>query len=170
MTTTAHTSRDHPADMLPRGTLLLAGALVAFAFIATILVRVTGTPPAASPAALRAEAGIPAVRSRALRFLDRGDGAVVIEDIRTRQPASVIRAGQTTGFIRGVLRGLARDRRARGIGDGPPFTLTLWRDGELTLTDSATGRSIEMTAFGSSNRATFAALLAPEPVRPGTPS
>ena len=46
-----------------------------------------------------------------------------------------------------------------GIGDGPPFTLTLWRDGELSLTDTATGRAIELTAFGTTNRATFAALL-----------
>ena len=72
---------------------------------------------------------------------------------------SVIEPGQQTGFIRGVMRGLARDRRSRGIGNAPPFNLTLWRDGELSLTDSATRRSIELTAFGSTNRAAFAALL-----------
>ena len=60
----------------------------------------------------------------------------------------MIEPGQQTGFIRGVMRGLARERRMRGIGDAPPFNLSLWRDGELSLTDSATGRSIELTAFG----------------------
>lgn len=147
------------ATMLPRGTLVLAGALVAFALASTVIVRVAGIPAAASPAALRAEAHIAPVASRSLRFLDRGDGAVVIQDVNEGAVASVIEPGQQTGFIRGVMRGLARERRMHGVGDRPPFTLTLWRDGELSLTDSATGRSIEMTAFGSSNRAAFAALL-----------
>jgi len=94
-----------------------------------------------------------------LRFVDRTDGAVVIIDIKQGRAASVIEPGQQTGFIRGVMRGLARDRKMRGIGNGPPFTLTLWRDGELSLRDTATGRDIELTAFGSTNRAAFAALL-----------
>lgn len=153
----------HHGDMLPRGTLVLAGALVLFAFGATVAVRVTGMPAAASPVALRAQANIAPVASRNLRFVDRADGAVVIEDVDHGDTASVIEPGQQTGFIRGVMRGLARERRMRGIGNGPPFRLTLWRDGELSLTDSATGRSIEMTAFGSSNRASFAALLPQEP-------
>ena len=102
------------ADMLPRGTLIIAGALMLFALAATSIVRI---------------AGIPASETRA-----------------TRAPRS-------------IMRGLARDRRARGIGEAPSFNLTLWRDGELSLTDSATHRSIEMTAFGPANRAAFAALL-----------
>jgi putative photosynthetic complex assembly protein len=152
-----------PANRLPRGTVMMAVALALFALTATSIVRITGTPAAASPVALRAAGKIAPVASRDLRFLDRADGAVVIEDTRTGQTASIIHAGEKTGFIRGVMRGLARDRRSRGIGNAPPFNLTLWRDGELSLTDSATGRSIEMTAFGSANRAAFAALLPGQP-------
>ena len=148
------------ADMLPRGTLAIAGGLVFFALAATSLVRIMGVPPSASPVALRAQAHVAAVETRNLRFLDRADGGVVIEDVATRQPAGVIAPGEKTGFIRGVMRGLARERRSRGLGDAAPFALTLWRDGELSLTDSATGRSIELTAFGSANRAAFARLLA----------
>lgn len=151
-------THDH-ADMLPRGTLVTAGALVLFAFAATVVVRVADIPAAASPVAMRAAEHVQPVASRDLRFIDRADGAVVIEDADKGGTASVIEPGQQTGFIRGVMRGLARERRMRGIGDGPPFNLTMWRDGELSLTDSATGRSIELTAFGSSNRAAFAALL-----------
>ena len=147
------------ADMLPRGTLIIAGALVLFAFAATTIVRIAGIPASASPAAMRSEAHIAPVASRDLRFTDRADGAVVIEDTDKGGVASVIEPGQQTGFIRGVMRGLARERKMHGIGDKPPFNLTLWKDGELSLTDSATGRSIELTAFGSSNRAAFAALL-----------
>jgi putative photosynthetic complex assembly protein len=147
------------ADMLPRGTLVIAGALVLFAFTATAIVRIADIPAAASPATLRTTNHIAAVASRNLRFVDRGDGAVVIEDVDKGSNASVIQPGQQTGFIRGVMRGLARERKMRGIGNQPPFNLSLWSDGELSLTDSATGRSIELTAFGSSNRASFLALL-----------
>ena len=146
-------------DMLPRGTVILAAALMLFALAVTAIVRIAGIPPAASPVLLRAQANIQPVQSRSLRFIDRADGAVVIKDVARGTTASVIQPGELTGFIRGVMRGLARERRMHGIGDGPPFTLTLWKDGQLSLTDSATGRSIEMTAFGSANRAAFAALL-----------
>lgn len=153
------TSLHAHGDMLPRGTLVIAGALLGFALSATAIVRIAHIPPAASPALMRQVNHIAAVETRSLRFTDRADGAVVIEDVRNGGLASVIEPGQQTGFIRGVMRGLARDRRSRGIGDRPPFDLTLYRDGELSLTDIATGRSIELTAFGSANRAAFAALL-----------
>ncbi|TFU03109.1 phosphonoacetaldehyde methylase [Polymorphobacter arshaanensis] len=146
-------------DMLPRGTLITAGALVLFALTVTTVVRIANIPPAASPVAMREQAHIAPVKSRELRFIDRADGAVLIEDADKGVTASVIAPGQTTGFIRGVMRGLARERRSHGIGDGPSFNLTLWQDGELSLTDNATGRAIELTAFGSTNRAAFAALL-----------
>ena len=146
-------------DMLPRGTLITAGALVLFALAATSIVRIAHIPPAASPAIMREQAHIAPVKSRDLRFIDRADGAVLIEDADKGGTASVIAPGQKTGFIRGVMRGLARERRSRGIGDGPAFNLTLWKDGELSLTDTATGRTIELTAFGSTNRASFAVLL-----------
>jgi putative photosynthetic complex assembly protein len=145
-------------DMLPRGTLVIAGSMVMFALASASIVRIADIPPAASPVLMREQAGIRAVKSRDLRFVDRADGAVVIEDV-SGGVAAVVVPGQQTGFIRGVMRGLARERRAHGIGDGPPFRLTLWQDGELSLVDSATGRAIELTAFGSTNRATFAALL-----------
>ena len=152
------------ADMLPRGTLITAGALVLFALTATTTVRLAHIPAAASPVALRDANHMVPVAQRNLRFIDRADGAVVIEDVDQGATASVIEPGQKTGFIRGVMRGLARERRMHGVGNQPPFNLSLWRDGELSLTDSATGRSIEMTAFGSTNRASFLALLPKGPV------
>jgi len=152
------TAHSH-ADMLPRGTLVTAGALVLFALTITSAMRIAHVPPAASPAAMRDAQHMVPVESRNLRFIDRADGAVVIQDADKGDNASIIEPGQRTGFIRGVMRGLARERRMRGIGDGPPFNLSLWRDGELSLTDTVTGRSIELTAFGSTNRAAFLVLL-----------
>ncbi len=151
-------AHDH-ADMLPRGTLILAAGLVLFALAATSIVRIAGLPPAASPVAMRAQAKTAALQSRNLIFADRADGAVVIQDVDTDSVAAIVQPGEQTGFIRGVMRGLGRERKMAGIGAEPPFNLTLWQNGQLSLTDSVTGRSIEMTAFGSDNRATFAALL-----------
>jgi len=147
------------ADMLPRGTLILAGTLAAFTLTLTAVYRIAGVPPSASTQLFRGQNGITEVESRNLRFTDRADGAVVITDVDTGEVAHIVKPGTQSGFIRAVMRGLARDRRMRGIDDQPPFKLTLWKDGELSLTDSATGRATEMTAFGHSNRANFAALL-----------
>ncbi len=147
------------SDLLPRGMLILAGALVLFVFTITAAMRIAQVPASASPVAMRAANHMTPIVSRNLRFTDRGDGAVLIEDADNGDTASVIQPGQQTGFIRGVMRGLARERRMRGIGARPPFNLALWQDGELSLTDSVTGRSIELTAFGSTNRAAFLALL-----------
>ena len=146
-------------DTLPRGSLAIAGALVGFALALTVAARITHMPPSASPTALRAAAHVAPVVSRSLRFADRGDGAVVITDAATGKLAKLIAPGGQTGFIRGVMRGLARDRRMRGIGADAPFALTAWRDGELSLVDTATGRTIELSAFGGTNRQAFAELL-----------
>ena len=148
-------------DTLPRGALVLATSLVLFSLAVTATVRVAHMPPAASPILLRQQEGVAPARMRELRFSDRVDGSVLIEDVSTGGTASVIQPGSNSGFIRGVMRGLARERRMHGVGEAPPFRLTLWRDGELSLTDSATNRTIELGAFGATNRAAFAALLGP---------
>ncbi len=146
---------------LPRGALVLATSLVLFSLAATSAVRIAHLPPSASPVLLRQQEGVVPARTRDLRFSDRPDGSVLIEDVSTGGTASVIQPGSNSGFIRGVMRGLARERRMHGVGEPPPFRLTLWHDGELSLTDSATGRTIELGAFGATNRAAFAALLGP---------
>ncbi len=146
---------------LPRGALVLASSLVLFSLAATSVVRIAHLPPSASPVLLRRQEGVAPAQTRDLRFGDRPDGSVLIEDVSTGGTASVIQPGSNSGFIRGVMRGLARERRMHGVGQAPPFRLTLWRDGELSLTDRATGRTIELGAFGATNRAAFAALLGP---------
>ena len=148
-------------ERVPKAALIMAGALVGFSLLLTATMRIAQIPPAASPALLRSADHAQIVKTRTLRFLDEADRGVRIEDVGTGATASIIVPGQQTGFIRGVMRGLARERKMHGIGSAPPFTLTQWNDGELSLTDTATGRSIELNAFGTTNRAAFAALLAP---------
>lgn len=98
-----------------------------------------------------------AVASRDLRFEDRADGAVLIFDAAATTPFKVVE-GQA-GFLRGTLRGLARTRRSEGLDNTQSFHLAAWPDGRLTLDDPATGRRIELEAFGSLNEAVFAHLL-----------
>jgi len=160
-----NTTHSHHVDV-PRGALIMAGALVVLAITATSIMRIAQIPPSASPALLRAAEHAQVVKTRNLRFSDRADGAVVIEDVGTGNTALMLERGSNSGFIRGVMRGLARERRMHGVGAEAPFALTLWDDRQLSLTDTVTGRSIELNAFGSTNRATFVDLL----TRPETPA
>lgn len=144
---------------IPRGPLAAAGAMVAGVLVLTAAPTLGLLDRPVTPQAKRETAGVAMVLSRELRFLDRADGAVVVEDIADPAGTRVIAPGSNQGFIRGVLRGLARDRRMRGIDDRPPFRLALWANGRLSLTDRATGRTIELDSFGADNRKAFAQLL-----------
>ncbi len=95
--------------------------------------------------------------TRALRFEDRADGAVLVYDGLSATPFEVV-TGEN-GFLRGTLRGMARIRHSEGIDGSRPFQLSAWRDGRLTLDDPATGRHVELEAFGPTNAGAFAHFL-----------
>lgn len=151
-------THDH-SNMLPKGALMLACGLVLSALAATTAARVAQLPPAALPAAVRASENAKIVITRSLRFSDRADGAVVIEDVNAKQVAGTVAPFTKSGFVRSVMRGMARDRHMRGLGPEAPFELTLWSDGQLSLVDSLSGHSLELGAFGPTNREAFMALL-----------
>lgn len=146
-------------NMVPRTALAAACGLVVISLAFTSIARIAQLPPSASPALMRAADHAAVVKTRSLRFTDRADGAVSIIDTATGKAAAIIEPGSNSGFIRGVMRGYGRERRMRGIGPNAPVTLTLWQDGQLSLTDPSTGRSVELGAFGGTNRAAFLALL-----------
>jgi len=115
-------------------------------------------PPVAQTATV-APAPAPALKSvgqRKLRFVDAEDKSVRVLDAETG--AEVYRVTGEAGFIRGILRGMARERRRLGKGSGEPFELSL-DAGLLTLTDLATGQRVELTAFGHTNVGAFARML-----------
>lgn len=105
-----------------------------------------------------------AVVTRELRFLDRDDGSIAVVDARDGRTIDRI-VGQN-GFVRGTLRGLARERRRQGIGAEPPFQLVARADGRLTLLDPSTARRVDLESFGPTNSAEFARWL-PAPPRAG---
>jgi putative photosynthetic complex assembly protein len=67
------------------------------------------------------------------------------------------------GFLRGALRALSRERRARGLGSEQPFQLVARPDGRLTLIDPVTDQRIDLESFGPTNAGKFASLLEPAP-------
>ena len=100
-----------------------------------------------------------AVAVRNLRFQDQADGGIVVTDADTGLRVTTI-APRTGEFIRITMRGLAHARKRSDADQSVPFRLTYAADGRLTLKDPATGRLIELEAFGETNAGAFAQLLA----------
>lgn len=103
-------------------------------------------------------ASVRPVEVRELRFFDLSDGGVNIVDAEDGSLVARIEPG-TNGFLRSTVRGLVRERKRRDIGAQMPFELALSQEGQLTLADPATGRAVDLRAFGSTNLEVFARLL-----------
>lgn len=147
-------------NTVPRPALAMAGALVVLSLLLTAAVTFGFMDREAVPSAARSEAAIAPAQTRALRFADTEGGNVRVSDADTGELILLVEQDtQSGGFIRGVMRGMARERRMAGIGSQPYFELTLWQDGSLSLRDSATDRQIELGGFGADNRAVFMTLL-----------
>jgi putative photosynthetic complex assembly protein len=138
-------------DRFPRGALIGAGALIGLTLLAAGTARLQAISAPAHPV-------IEALETRDLRFKDQADGSVAIYQAPGDRLVANLAPG-TNGFMRALMRGLARERRMQGIGSEPPFRLISRRDGGLTLEDPATGRLVELRAFGPTNADAFARLL-----------
>jgi putative photosynthetic complex assembly protein len=146
----------------PRGALIAVVGLIVFTLVAVGMARWvggTGTEPVTGSI----------TESRELRFED-GRGGLVYVYAGTDESAIAVLEPGTENFIRGVLRGLARERRSNGIGMEPPFVITRYDDGRLLLKDPSTGRLIDLKAFGPTNAASFARFLDATPGRLPSPT
>ena len=139
---------------IPRGVLWGAAALIGFTIVSAGAARVGVIGPEQRPAA-------EAAAIRDLRFKDRADGAVTVHEASDDRLVAVLPPGGD-GFIRGAMRGLARERRQKEVGPEPPFRLTRWDNGRLSLEDTGTGRRIDLEAFGPTNAQAFGRLLTAE--------
>ena len=136
-------------SMLQRLPAIAVSGMIGLAIVAAVAGRITNA--AAPPPAAKL------VDGRDVRFEDRADGAVMVFDGHSKTPFDVV-TGES-GFLRGTLRGLARTRKSEGIDSSAPFHLSAWNDNRLTLDDPATGRHVELEAFGPTNEAVFARLM-----------
>jgi len=135
----------------PRAPLLGAAVLVAMSIALAAVARVSGVGRMETPVAAPIE-------SRDLRFEDGRDGGVTVRDAADGRLVVELDPG-TNGFLRSVMRGLARERRLEGVDGSPAFRVARGSDGRLSLKDLGTGRVIALDAFGATNAAAFAHLL-----------
>ncbi len=136
---------------VPRALLRNAGLLVAFSLAAVAIGRFgdvgTTQMPPANP-----------VQVLDLAVEDRPDGRVDLRNAESGRLVAEVQPGED-GFLRATLRVMAQARLREGLSRNPPFRLTRWDNGTLTLDDVASGRRINLEAFGLDNAVAFARLL-----------
>lgn len=138
-----------PSPVFPRLPLFAGFALVGLSLVVAATGRLTHIGAVETTGSL--------LSARDLRFDDSPDGSVIVTDAKDGSLVEVF-TGEN-GFVRGTMRGMARTRKSEGLGSQDPFRLAAWSDGRLTLDDPATGRHIELQAFGSLNTEVFGNLL-----------
>ncbi len=142
----------HSMDLHIRRPLQFLGALLVFALVAVAFVSISGIGRVAS---------LPQgeiVQVRALFFADQPDGTVLVTDADTATIVATLQVGEF-GFVRSTLRGLARERRLHGLDNSEPFSIEARDNGQVLLKDCATGRYIDLVAFGPTNKNAFAQFL-----------
>lgn len=150
-------AHDHDPTV-PRGALIAAAILLLFTMALTGAVSFGLIPQSANPDLSRSAANVAPMQERSLRFADRSDGAVVITDANSGGVVKIIGYGDG-GFARATMRRMAKARMSAGIGSEPPFILTRWENGALSLIDPQTGQEAEIHGFGADHSAVFAEML-----------
>lgn len=135
----------------PRGPLIAVGSLVVMSVLAVCAVRFTGVGVVHVRDA-------PAVEVRQFRFEDRPDGSIAVLDGSGHRLLYTVAPG-TNGFLRGTMRGLARERKREDVGEAVPFRMVGHADGRLTLEDPGTGRRVDLGSFGPTNAAVFERIM-----------
>lgn len=136
-------------NFIPRGTIPLVGAIVGFSLV-VITTAVLMDDSAARPV-------VPenATEVSLLTFADSPDGGIVVRS----ETGEFVLPSEYNGFVRGVLRALARERRKLDVGPEEPFALSRDAAGNFYIGDPATGERIDLRAFGRDNAVAFVALL-----------
>ncbi|MGY6555760.1 MAG: photosynthetic complex assembly protein PuhC [Wenzhouxiangella sp.] len=150
------TDTDHHDIKIPTGVLIGFGLVLAGIVIAVAFFRFSGQEPLAQ---------VPEpdniVEQRQLRFLDGGNGTVEVLEVRPGTDDTLIYVIQPGdgGFVRGVLRSMARARRSSDISEDAPFIVIQLANGTVLLEDPVTGQRIDLQAFGPASIEAFQALL-----------
>lgn len=140
---------DRPFPLFP---LLGAGGLILISLLSVGWVRWYDVPAGQQAPVVET------LRSKSLFFVDRPSGEVDVREAGSDELIAVLPVGEH-GFIRSTLRGMARARKARGVGAETPFTLEQRKNGQLLLIDPVTGQAIDLWAFGAVNARSFADFL-----------
>ncbi|MXQ09707.1 photosynthetic complex assembly protein [Alphaproteobacteria bacterium GH1-50] len=88
--------------------------------------------------------------------LDPAGKAMRVTDANT---GDVVLNVDNGGFVSVVTDGLERARIVHGTEGNPPVKLTLYQNGRLSLFDTGSGWSMELSSFGPGNRGVWLELL-----------
>ena len=150
---------DRPPNQIPLSRPLTVIALLLGGMVVIALFARSGPHGGVSPPATP-------VRTADLLMQDEPDGSIIVTKAGSGQIVTTLQP-RTNAFVRVLLTGLVRERRREGEGSHTiPFHLTRWSDNRLTLDDTATGRLIELEAFGHTNEGAFAQMLDVSPLPP----
>ncbi len=135
---------------LPRLPLVLSFGMAVAALALVTGARLAGFSP-------QQEAVVSEVaESRLLRFDRDATGEIDVIDAATGE--TIAKAG-SEGFVPGVLRGLDRLRRTSESSISEAYRLERLGNGQLMLTDTASGVTLDLAAYGQANARVFAAFL-----------
>lgn len=134
------------------------GALIAGALLMAVSIAFAAVAKLTDVGATRLTIAEP-LESLDLVFKDLTNGSIGVVSTREARQIAELAPGES-GFVRVVLRGLARGRLVNGGGMDEPFRLTRHTDGQTTLTDLATGRVVTLSAFSRGNAAAFEQFFA----------
>jgi putative photosynthetic complex assembly protein len=127
-------------------------------FVVTVLVGIILlVANAVQPGKSETQTDASVIAKKTLFFRDLPDGSVGV--ISASSGKMIAQVEGQAGFVRGILRALARERRIQQITSDDAFELMSRSDGRLTLVDLATGNRIDLESFGRDNAAQFAAFL-----------
>lgn len=136
---------------VPKAFLLAAGALVCFSLLASFTSSMTdiGTTELVVTES---------VQTLDVYFQDRDDGSLAVLAATSGEEIDVLEPG-TGGFVRGVLRGIGRQRKLRDLGPDLPYRLIRWSGGGLSLADPETDVRVDLEPFGPTNVQAFASIF-----------
>ena len=92
--------------------------------------------------------------SLTLRFIEQADGGLSVVDMASGREMDHLAEGEN-GFLRTMIRVIRRDVSSMPGIISMPFRIESWQDHRVTLTDSATDRSVDLRAFGPTNAEVF---------------
>lgn len=102
-------------------------------------------------------------RSAQLVFKDGQNGEIVIEVVkREGEKINIIKEMSLEGeqgFLRGILRAMARERIKRQLSPAVPFELKIDQEDHLSLNDPLTKSAINLDAFGPDNVGVFIQIM-----------
>ncbi len=102
----------------------------------------------------------PVLEYRELAFRDLSERGVEVIDPTTGTVLTRLARSEGGGFVQNVLSGMNVDRKRQGTPGEAPYRIARHADGRLYLNDPSTGRRQTVDAFGATQTAVFARLLA----------